>query len=130
MAAPYATLEDLKKHWPGMPVSSEAEGEQKLIEASITLRQLYPGLDAQVAKGTLDPAVLTLIVCRMVKRALLAGINDVEGVASRNETAGGVTMGFSFSNPNGNLYLTKDDKALLGGGKAGRKAFTIVPGFP
>ncbi|MGP5263656.1 MULTISPECIES: Gp19/Gp15/Gp42 family protein [Glutamicibacter] len=130
MAVPFATIEDLRSHWPGMPTEYDAEGDQKLKESSIVLRQLYPGIDGRISTGKLDAEVPKLIVCRMVKRALLAAINDVEGVASRNETAGGVSTGLSFSNPNGNLYLTKDDKALLGSGKSGRKAFMIVPGLP
>lgn len=129
MAEPFATIEDLRSHWPDLPAEREDEATQKLKEASIIIRGLYSGIDAKIASGQVDAEILTLIVCRMVKRALLASINDVEGIASRNETAGGVSMGFSFSNPNGNLYLTKDDKNLLGGGRRG-KAFMIVPGFP
>ncbi|MGP5524642.1 Gp19/Gp15/Gp42 family protein [Glutamicibacter arilaitensis] len=129
MATPFATLEDLRLHWSELPAEREADAEQKLAEASIILRALYSGIDAKIAIGQVDSDVVKLIVCRMVKRSLLAAINDVEGVATRNETAGGVSMGISFSNPNGNLYLTKDDKNLLGGGRRG-KAFMIVPGFP
>lgn len=129
MATPFATLGDLRLHWSELPAEREADAEQKLAEASIILRALYSGIDAKIASGQVDSDVVKLIVCRMVKRSLLAAINDVEGVATRNETAGGVSMGISFSNPNGNLYLTKDDKNLLGGGRRG-KAFMIVPGFP
>lgn len=129
MGLPFATIQDLRAHWPELPSDREAEATQKLKEASAIIRALYSGIDAKIASGQISAEILTLIVCRMVKRSLLASINDLEGVASRNETAGGVSMGLSFSNPNGNLYLTKDDKNLLGGGRRG-KAFMIVPGFP
>lgn len=129
MAPPFASINDLRRHWPELPEDREEEATQKLAEASLIIRSLYGGIDTKVASGQVDAGLLELIVCRMVKRSLLASINDVEGIASRNETAGGVSMGFSFSNPNGNLYLTKDDKNLLGGGRR-NKAFMIVPRFP
>lgn len=128
MAADYATLADLQAHWSALPVEDEAEATQKLHEASIEVRALYPDLDARLEALTLDPDLPRLVVCRMVKRAMTAANAGMEGVQSTSEHAGGVGMNFTFTNPDGALYLTAADKRLLAVPKPARKAWTIMPG--
>ena len=79
MATPFATLEDLRLHWSELPAEREADAEQKLAEASIILRALYSGIDAKIASGQVDSDVVKLIVCRMVKRSLLARPTSATG---------------------------------------------------
>jgi hypothetical protein len=57
----------------------------------------------------------------MVRRALLASQDDVLGVSQKSITGGPYTQNISFSNPSGDMYLTKGDRSLLGigGGRAG-----------
>ena len=129
MAADYATLADLKKHWPKLPSEDEEEAKQKLHEASIIIRGEYPDLDAWIAGGGMDPETPQFVACRMVKNALNV---DEEAPTAGLETfqfgAGPFSMGGKVRNPDGNIYLTAADKRLLGRSRPRRQAFTIHPG--
>ncbi|POH58269.1 hypothetical protein [Arthrobacter glacialis] len=124
-----ATLAELKKHWPSLPAEQEADAEQKLIEASIIVRGLYP-VDARIASGALDPATAAYVVCDMVKTAMDIDETDVPAdVTQLSFGAGGFTQSATFKDRDGKLFLTKLHRQLLsGGGSRNRKAFTIIPG--
>lgn len=128
MEPPFATPGDLHEHWAELPSDREADAAQKLIEASIEIRALYPDVDARIAAMTLDPDVPKLVVCRMVKRAMdNASRGGLDGIGSVQESAGPFAQTLNFTNPDGNLYLSKSDKRLLIAGRSGRKAWTIHP---
>lgn len=128
MAAPFAIVADLREHWPKLPVADEDEASQKLAEASIEVRALFPDVDSRITAATLDPDVPKLVVCRMVKRAMdNASRGGLDGVGSVQESAGPFAQTLNFTNPDGNLYLSKSDKRLLAAGRPGRKAWTIHP---
>ena len=130
MADPYASLEDLKMHWPDLPSDRETEAAQKLLEASIEVRALYPDLDQRVIAGTMDAAIPRLVVCRMVKRAMdvTEDAAPPQGFESFQFGAGPYSMGGKLNNPDGDLYLSKKDRNLLGSGRERAKACTIHPG--
>ena len=129
MAADYASLEDLKKHWSALPAEDEEDAKQKLHEASIEIRGNYPDLDARVSGGDMDPDIPRLVACRMVKRAL--DVDEEAPTAGMDQVsfgAGPFSFGGKVHNPDGNLYLTAADKRLLGRSRPLKKAFTIHPG--
>lgn len=130
MAEPLATLADLKTHWPALGPADEREAEQKLVEASIVLRGLYPWIDARISAGTLAQETVTYVVCDMVKTALDVSEHAIPGdVSQASFTSGPFTQNLSFRSRDGNLFLTRLHRQLLtGGGTRNRKAFTITPG--
>ncbi|UUG69970.1 head-to-tail adaptor [Arthrobacter phage Bauer] len=133
MASDYATLADLKAHWPALPFESESEAQQKLHEASVEVRANYPEVDQRitvpVVDGGMDPEVPKLVVNRMVKRALdVSSEAPTAGFESIQFGAGPFTMGGQVHNPDGNVYLSAADKRLLGRSRPRRQAFTIHPG--
>lgn len=128
MATSYATLANLRSHWAALPEIREEEATQKLFEASVEVRALYPDVDRRLATEELDSSVPELVVCRMVKRAMDAPENQVAGVGQIQNSAGPFGQTLSFTNPDGNVYLSKSDKALLSAGRARGKAFTVHPG--
>lgn len=130
MAADYASLADLKEHWSALPAEDEEEAQQKLHEASVEVRGLYPDLDARIAGGSLDADVPKLVVNRMVKRALEPRDENAPpaGTESFQVGAGPFTMGGKIANPDDALYLTAADKRLLGRSRPKAKAWTIHPG--
>jgi hypothetical protein len=126
---PLATLADLKAHWSGLPADKEDDAEQKLMEASVIIRELYP-VDARIKAGTLNPDTVRLVVCQMVKAALDVDETEMPAdVSQASFTTGPFTQNLSFRSRDGNLFLTKLQRQLLtGGGARSRKAFTITPG--
>ncbi|MDR2256980.1 MAG: hypothetical protein LBE25_13450 [Arthrobacter sp.] len=130
MAADYASLSDLQSHWPGLPGGREDEAKQKLHEASVEIRALYPDVDTRVLNGDLDADVPRLVACRMVKRSM--DTPDIPGgsgaVTQVSQTAGPMSTSYSFANTDGALFLSGADKRLLRTSRAGRTAFMIRPG--
>ena len=128
MTIQYASVSDLQQHWPALPVDREAEAAQKLFEATVEVRALYPDVDRRIQAEELDLSVPALVVCRMVKRAMDSPDGQVAGVNQIQQSAGPFGQTLSFTNPDGNVYLSKSDKALLSAGRVRGKAFTIHPG--
>lgn len=133
MAGDYATLADLKKHWPALPADLEAEATQKLYEASVEIRGNYPDIDQRIliapADGGMDPGIPRLVATRMVKRSLdVADDAPPSGMESFTVGTGPFQFGGKLSNPDGNIYLTAADKRLLGKSRPRKQAWTIHPG--
>lgn len=133
MALDYATLADLKQYWPGLPVTDEAEAQQKLFEATIEIRGNYPDVDRLIAipleDGGMDPGIPRLVACRMVKRSMDVTENAAHvGMESFTVGTGPFSFGGKLSNPDGNVYLSAADKRLLGKSKPRKQAWTIRPG--
>ena len=132
MASDYATLADLKLHWPKLPDDAEADATQKLHEASVEVRGNYPDLDQRltvaVADGGIDPDIPKLVVCRMVKRALdVSEDAPTAGFESFQFGTGPFSMGGKLRNPDGDVYLTAADKRLLAKSKPRKQAWTMHP---
>lgn len=126
MAVSYASIKDLRLHWPDLPDHLIAEAEQKLKEASTEIRALYPQTDQRIKNGELSGDVAMLVTNRMVKRALNRADTDLpDGVTQFQSTVGPFAQSMSFSNADGNVYLSAADKRLLAPPRLARQAWTI-----
>lgn len=110
----FASSSDLKDRWPAMTDTTVAD--TLLADASQLIRDTCPGWAAA------SEATLKAITCAMVKRAMIAG-SDNAGLSASQETAGPFSQSWTYSNPTGDLYLTKTEKQRLGKGR--QRAFTI-----
>jgi len=117
----FATSTDLAARWRPLSTAEQAQATTLLDDASAIVRAEVPTVDAQITAATLDTGLVLAIVCGMVKRAMIAG-DTGEGVSAQQETAGPFAYSQTFSNPMGNVYLTKQDRRLLG---VSSQAFTI-----
>jgi hypothetical protein len=79
-------------------------------DASAIVRARFPGIDAQIASGALDAAVVRLVVAGMVKRAMVA---PEDGVAQQSEGMGPYSQSRTFANPMRNVFLTAADLVLI-----------------
>lgn len=113
--AAFAVYGDLEARWRPLSASEQTTATTLLDDASAIIRAEVPGAD------DIDPALTKLVACAMVKRAMIAA--DSDGVTSQMDVAGPFTQQKAFANPLGNLYLTKQDKRLLGIG--GQSAFMV-----
>lgn len=118
----FAVVDDLAARWRPLSDDEAVQATQLLEDASTVLRAEVPTVDTRLVLGTLDPWVPLLVVCGMVKRAMVAPAAG-EGVESTQTNVGPFAQSFKYANPMGNLYLTKQDRRLLGVG--GQRAFTI-----
>lgn len=117
----YATVEQLESRWRPLTPGERSRAAVLLDDAAVRLDAAYPPSDPATAH---ELAVREIVSCEMVKRAMAGpeGLDGV-GVTSLQMGAGPYQQTTQFSNPTGDLYLTRADKRLLGGGV--QKAFTV-----
>lgn len=106
----YATIEELEARWRPLDDSEKAVAATLLDDAAVYLDKLAPGAAADALK---------IVSCNMIKRAMATTGNDLFGVSQGTISADIYSQTFTYSNPAGDMYLTKQDKALLGIGNGG-----------
>lgn len=129
MAEPFATPEDLAARWRPLSADEEVMAGVLLGDASARIRVEFPDVDDRLSAvpPELDPAVPRMIVCAMVKRAMLAS-TDQGVAASIQQTAGPYSQSTTFANPTGDLYLTSGERRMLKGSP--QQAFTVSMSSP
>lgn len=113
----FATYADVEARWRTLTAAEQAKATVLLGDASNILSTLVSvdGSDEQ------QTANLRQVCCSMVIRSMVAGASDAFGVDELQATMGPFGQTAHFSNPNGDLYLTKLERKLLGiGGGKGR----------
>ena len=129
MAEPFASEVYYMANFGSPPPAIAGRLDKELARASRYVRAECPGIDARIALYAADPAnpegldpdLVADVVCEMVKSAS-ASAGGV-GVESATRGAGPYSETFKFSNPVGDLFLTKKQRRLLGCG--GQQAFTV-----
>jgi hypothetical protein len=117
----YAIVSDVEARWRTLTTAEKARAEVLLEDAAVEIDSVCPPSDP----ATLDELSARLIVsCRMVKRAMATpgGVDGI-GVESIQAGAGPFQETQKFTNPSGDLYLTRADRKLLGCGN--QAAYTV-----
>lgn len=119
----FAKTHDIEKRWRKL-TADEAERAETLLEDATNMLSAL----VEVDEGDEDQAaILKQVCCHMVMRSMVAGSSDAFGVSELQATMGPFGQTAHFSNPNGDMYLTKLEKKLLGiGGSRGR---ILHPGY-
>jgi len=71
-------------------------------------------IDVACGSKTPDANIAKDVCCAMVERVLAAYDADLIGIKQASETAGPYTWSGTYSNPGGDLYITKSEKRSLG----------------
>lgn len=105
----FATLDDLEKRRGELSSDEETRAETLLSDATAYLSALV-----DIREGDTEQAeLLKVVCCNMVIRVLDAD-GGLYGVGSASLTAGVYSESVQYVNPNGDMYLTKMEKRLLG----------------
>jgi hypothetical protein len=122
--AAFASVSDLTARWRPLTSDELTRAETLLDDAASLIRVEVPDVDARLAdlEAPLDPNLPVMVSCSMVRRAMTAP--DMTGITSQSETVGSFTQQIAWANPSGDLYLTKKERALLGGAAA-QRAFVV-----
>jgi hypothetical protein len=111
MAVVPVIVSDLEERWRPLSDAERERASVLLGDASRRVEARFPTLAARVAGGSLDPMTVVDVVTGMVRRVLVAG--GTENITQQSQAIGPFSLGQSFGNPMGNLYLTAEDVALL-----------------
>ena len=106
----FADVSDLESRWRELSTEEEARANVLLGDASAILSALVKVDSSDYEQSQL----LKMVCCDMVIRAMSATAADAFGVSQTSMTAGPYTQSFSYSNPSGDMYLTRLEKRLLG----------------
>jgi hypothetical protein len=110
---PYATWEDVQAGWRPLTADEQARATDLLEEAAVEINAIAPLADPPTV-GELEAR--QVVSKRMVRRAMSVAV-DALGVGSIQQGAGPYQETRNFTNPAGDLYLTKADRRLLGVGR-------------
>ncbi|MEE8725563.1 MAG: Gp19/Gp15/Gp42 family protein [Bifidobacterium crudilactis] len=117
---PFAQTTDLEARWHTLTASEQAQAKVLIDDASDKIITVCPRYE------NLRPLTLTRITCAMVQRAMSISDDALAGATQHSETTGPMTDSWSYSNPDGALYLKKQELHDLGVGV--QKAFSIDMG--
>ena len=117
--ASYANIEDLERRWRPL-AEIEKERAQVLIDdasAIVSSELERHGVDT-------DTQVCKMVVCRMVQRVLSADI-DSAPLQQQTQTAGVYSMTNVFNQGGSMLYISKQERRMLGISRGGLKFVEI-----
>lgn len=103
----FAAVDDVAARWRTLSESEETRCMALLDDASDLIRTTCPNWHAA------GQDTLRRVCCAVVIRSMQSG--DMQGVTQTSQTAGPFTQSWSYSDPAGDLYLTKQEKRSLGG---------------
>jgi hypothetical protein len=124
MGTSFASSGDLQLRWPSLPSAQAGTAEELLGDASMFLRQWYPDLATQVATDSDLARAAKAVACAMVKRAMLS---VTPGVAQESTGTGPYNHSVTYSNPDGNLFVTAGEDAMIRGYKARAVTVSMAP---
>ena len=123
--ASYASSDDLADRWRPLTDAEASRADVLLGSASRLIARAFvaAGVDltAHLAEGRLQVEDLTDVACFMVKRAMVADV----GVSQEQQSVGSVSVGRTYANPSGDLYLSKLERVTLGLGVKTGRAFSV-----
>jgi hypothetical protein len=123
----HASITDLEARWRPLSPEERATASTLLEDAADQINAEFPALDGLISAGNIAKLRVTVRVeCAMVKRAM-AVADDAFGVASTQETTGPFSRSYNYTNPMGDLYLTKAERRLLGGPRQTAFAIDTAP---
>lgn len=120
----YAEVTDVEARWRPLSTVEKERAQVLLEDAAVRLDVECPPTDPPTLQ---ELSVRLIVSCEMVKRAMATpgGVEGI-GVTSLQAGAGPFQETQQFSNPTGDLYLTKADRKMLGCGA--QVAFTVPMG--
>lgn len=121
----FAHVDDLMQRWHTLTDTEKTQAEVLLADASDKIRSRVTHAN-DPAWVTAHARLLTRVCCSMVKRALQQQACDVPaGVTQSSEATGPFTSAYTWSNPDGNLWLSKEELQDLGLGLQQAYAITL-----
>lgn len=106
----FAEVSDIESRWRELSTDEEARAATLIDDASAMLSALVV-VDISDKR---QAGLLKMVCCNMVIRAMSASEYDAFGASQMSMTAGPYTQQWTYSNPSGDMFITKMEKRLLG----------------
>jgi hypothetical protein len=112
--ATYATVADVEARWRPLSASETTLAETLLGDAAVMLDSMVDTTDPDERLSK----ALTIVSANMVIRSLMATTSDSFGVSQTSIAGGPYSQTYTYSNPTGDLYVTRQEKKMLGCGSS------------
>lgn len=123
---PFATPDDLASRWRELGDGDRKRAETLLGDASAMLATEMGRCGVRIdEEDEVQASLLCLVCCSMVRRAMAS--ETYADVKSKSLTAGPYSGQVTFANPTGNMYITSDERRLLGIPKRKVRIGSIAP---
>lgn len=106
----YATAEDVEARWRALS-DDESERAEVLLDDAAAMLDALVDVDAE---DDGQAALLKWASCSMVIRAMSAQASDLYGMSQVSYGMGPFSQTAQFSNPSGDLYISAQERKLLG----------------
>lgn len=124
--AAFATPEELESRWRKLDEGERKRAETLLGDASAMLAAEMGRCGVEIDEtDEVQASLLCLVCCSMVRRAMAS--EEFADVKSKSITAGPYSGQVTFANPTGNMYVTADERRLLGIPKRRVRIGSIAP---
>lgn len=107
----FADVSDIESRWRTLNSGERDRATALINDASAMLSSLVADIDVSDEE---QMQLLNIVCCNMVIRAMSATEADSYGASNMSMTAGPYTQSWTYSNPTGDMYITKFEKRLLG----------------
>lgn len=115
----FATVEQLESGWRDLSQAEEAVASELLDRATAQLTALMAAASVPVdPSDEIQAYNLRSCVCSMVRSSM--GSGAAEGITSMSQTVGATSASVSWSNPNGEFYIPRFFRQVLGLAASGR----------
>lgn len=119
----FADVTDIEARWRPLSADEAARADVLIGDASAMLSALVRVKPCDTVQSDL----LRSVCCSMVIRSMSAAEAGNVGVSQASMTAGPYTQSWTYSNTSGDMYLTKNERRLLGIG-SGRVGWAPLGG--
>ena len=110
---PFASIEDLAVRWRELHGDEEKKAVALIGDATAKLLKELREAEIKVDEADLvQSAILRSVCCAMVRRAMDS--SEDGAYTQTSMTAGPYTQSWTPANPNGDMYLTKEERKALG----------------
>lgn len=106
----FADVSDIESRWRELSTDEEARANTLIDDASAMLSSLVAVDETDEEQAEL----LKMVCCNMVIRAMSASEYDAFGASQMTMTAGPYSQQWTYTNPSGDMFITKMEKRLLG----------------
>lgn len=107
----FATIADLEARWRALTTDEQATAAALLDDAAALIQSTGITIDPNDEN---QAAVLVWVSCAMVKRAMVPLAVDMFGITQGTVSADVYSQTATYSNPSGDLYISKQEERALG----------------
>lgn len=132
MSEPFAQASDVEGIWRPLSDAEQTVATNRCAQASEYIRQQFRqagrDVDAEIADGDLSVDLVKSVTVDMVHRVMLnpGKLRQYSRSLDDYQTSGTVDGSVSA----GEIYLTDNERSILGLVSSGTRSFTITPAYP